>query len=244
MAKATQETVVIRPIEKASAKIRIVGDSPLIMHAWSAKAKREMLGKQLGVTKTAAREKKNPVEDFVSSMYWLTPMPEEFTAEAVAEALRTARFGFPVTAIKQAAITAAYQLGWTPNKTSLRGAFYIEPEINGYYAGDLQIAADQKSIEIIPNAFKPESMIEIKSDVPVMREDMVRLGGMGNPADVRYRGQFDNWSAELTVTYNLSGQYSLDQIVNIINAGGFACGIGEWRPEKDGSFGQFHVERA
>ena len=231
-------------IDTQEGKIRIVGDSPLIMHAWSAKAKREMLGKQLGVTKTAAREKKNPVEDFVSSMYWLTPMPEEFTAETVAEALRTARFGFPVTAIKQAAITAAYQLGWTPNKTSLRGAFYIEPEINGYYAGDLQIAADQKSIEIISNAFKPDSMIESKSDVPVMREDMVRLGGMGNPADVRYRGQFDNWSAELTVTYNLSGQYSLDQIVNIINAGGFACGIGEWRPEKDGSFGQFHVERA
>ena len=29
--------------------------------------------------------------------------------------------------------------------------------------------------------------------------------------------------------------------VNIINAGGYSCGIGEWRPERDGQSGMFHV---
>lgn len=239
--KKTEEMVIIRPVEQASVKVRIAGDSPLIMHAWSAKAKRDMLGKQIGVTKTTARERKNPIEDFCSSMYWLTPMPEDFTTEAVSEALKTARFGFPVTGIKQAAIVGAYQLGWTPNKTSLRGAFYIDPEVRGYYAGDLQIDFDRKGISVVPNVYKPMDLVEIKSDRPVMREDMVRLSGQGNTADIRYRGEFDNWYADLTVTYNVNGRYSLDQIINIINAGGFACGIGEWRPEKDGQFGMYHV---
>lgn len=33
-----------------------------------------------------------------------------------------------------------------------------------------------------------------------------------------------------------------EQIVNLFNVAGFACGVGEWRPSKDGSFGTFHVE--
>ena len=64
--------------------------------------------------------------------------------------------------------------------------------------------------------------------------------GMGS-ADLRYRGEFAGWYADLTLEYNASGNMTLDQIVNCIQAGGFACGIGEWRPEKDGSFGTFHV---
>jgi hypothetical protein len=34
----------------------------------------------------------------------------------------------------------------------------------------------------------------------------------------------------------------MEQIVNLFNIGGFACGVGEWRPGKDGSNGMFHVE--
>ncbi len=82
-------------------------------------------------------------------------------------------------------------------------------------------------------------MIEIHGDPPVLREDMVKVG-MGT-ADIRYRGEFKNWYADLVVSYNANGVYSLEQIVNIINAGGYACGIGEWRPERDGQYGMFHV---
>ena len=83
-------------------------------------------------------------------------------------------------------------------------------------------------------------MIEINSDPPVMREDMVKIG-MGT-ADLRYRGEFRNWSSDIVVDYNENGQYSLENILNIIHAGGFLCGVGEWRPEKDGQYGMFHVE--
>lgn len=240
MATKNVELVEIRPVEVKKATIRIVGDTPLITHAWSAKAKREMLEKQIGATKTKAREPKNPIEDFASSMYWLTPMPEEFTPESISEALSVQpRFGFPVTAFKQAAISSAYRMGWSKDKVSLRGAFFIEPNVDNYYGGDLYIDWDKKKINIIPNVQKPEPMIEIFSDVPVMREDMVKISG--GTADIRYRGEFRNWYADMTISYNANGRYSLEQIVNIINAGGYDCGVGEWRPERDGQYGMFHV---
>jgi hypothetical protein len=35
---------------------------------------------------------------------------------------------------------------------------------------------------------------------------------------------------------------SADQITNLFNVAGFGVGIGEWRPQKNGSFGRLHVE--
>jgi len=214
MAIKASEVIEIRPIQIKKATIHIVGDSPMIMHAWSEKAKREMLEKQMKVTKTKAKTAKNPVDDFIRSMYWLTPMPEEMTENAFNEAIANgARFGFPVTAFKQAAISAAYRMGWAKDKASLRGAFFIDCDEN--------------------------QMVEIKSDAPIMREDMVKL--QGTTADIRYRGEFRNWSADITISFNENGQYTLEQIINIINAGGYVCGVGEWRPERDGQYGMFHV---
>ena len=212
--KATTEIIEIRPIQIKKATVHVVGDTPLIMHAWSEKAKREMLEKQMKVTKTKSRDAKNPVEDFIRSMYWLSPMPEEMTMEAFEDSVANgARFGFPITAFKQAAISAAYRMGWTKDKMSMRGAFFIDGDEN--------------------------QMIEIHSDMPIMREDMVKVG-MGT-ADIRYRGEFRNWSADINISFNENGQYSLEQIINVINAGGYVCGVGEWRPERDGQYGMFHV---
>ena len=215
MATKKTEVIEIRPIEIKKVTVRVVGDTPLIMHAWSEKAKRMMLEAQMGIAKGKKKEVKNPADDFIRSMYWLTQMPEDGTMESFEEAIANgARFGFPVTAFKQAAISAAYRMGWAKDKMSMRGAFYIDSDENG--------------------------MIEIHSDTPEMREDMVKVG-MGT-ADIRYRGEFKNWYADLTISYNANGQYSLENIVNIINAGGYVCGVGEWRPERDGQNGMFHVQ--
>lgn len=214
MATKNVELIEIKPIEVKKTTIRVVGDTPLIMHAWSEKAKREMLEKQMKKTKSSAREAKNPVEDFIRSMYWLSPIPTEMSEEGFEEAIANgARFGFPVTAFKQAAISAAYRMGWSKDKMSMRGAFFIDGDEN--------------------------QMIEIHSEVPIMREDMVKVG-MG-VADIRFRGEFRNWYADMTISYNTNGQYTLEQIINIINAGGYVCGVGEWRPERDGQYGMFHV---
>ena len=73
-----------------------------------------------------------------------------------------------------------------------------------------------------------------------MREDMVKIG-MGT-ADLRYRGEFKNWYIDLILEYNKDGDVTLEQLLNVLNAGGYSCGIGEWRPERDGTFGRYHIE--
>lgn len=211
--KKSEEIIAIVPLDIKQVKIKIVGDSPLIVHAWSEKAKQMMLDTQMGKTKTSAREAKSPVGDFIDSMYWITEKPEA-TEEAFAEAVKKgAKWGFPVTGIKQAANSAAYRLKWVKNQMELRGSYFLKSEFG--------------------------ELAEIKGCVPTMREDMVRVG-MGS-ADIRYRGEFKNWYMDFVLEFNASGGMSLEQIINCINAGGYACGIGEWRPEKDGDFGKFHV---
>ena len=216
MAKKNEAAIIeIKPINIVTTTVRIAGDTPLIMHRWSEKAKRMILEKQMKKTKSGAKEAKNPVEDFIESIYWMEGKPSEYTEEAFDEACRNgARFGFPVTAIKQATISSAYRNGITKDMASLRGAFFIAGE-----GSDL--------------------LAEVKGCTPTMREDMVRVG-MG-VADIRFRGEFESWYMDLQVSYNANGAYTLDQIINLINVGGFSCGIGEWRPEKDGNYGMYHV---
>ena len=196
--------VVIPEIQQKTLVLKVVGDSPLISHKWSEKAKKEILEKQMKKA-TKAKEAKDPWMDYCESLYWLTPMPERPTQENIEQA----KFGFPATAFKAAAIDAGYQQGYLAKKTTARGAFYI--------VGD---------------------MVEIEG-TPNIREDMVKIG-MGI-ADIRYRGEFRDWSAKLTIRYN-PNVMSAEQIVNLINLGGFSNGVGEWRQSKDGCFGIFHVE--
>ena len=219
IAKKT-EVIEIKPIQMKTVEVTIVGDTPLIMHAWSEKAKRMMLEAQQGKKKGKVKEYKNPVADFITSMYWLEGMPdidgkdEEECMELFDEAIENgAKFGFPITALKQAALSAAHRFGYSKNKVSMQGIFFIETDY-----GDKLL---------------------IESDTPVMREDMVKLAT--GVADIRYRGEFRNWKTTFRLKYNENGGYSLENIINIINAGGIACGLGEWRVEKDGDFGRYHV---
>lgn len=220
--KKTEEIVEIKPIKLERVKLRVVGETPLIVHAWSEKAKRQMLEAQQGVKAGKKKEAKNPVQDFVNTAYWLTPMPEEETYEAFVDAVEAgARFMFPITALKNASVAAPYRMGWTKDKVSMRGSLWL---------------MDQN-----PNGDIPMDMMEIHYEgMPEMREDMVKVG-MG-VADLRYRMQYNNWHMDVVLEYNKSGQYSLENLLNIINAGGLVCGLGEWRNEKGGLFGRYHVE--
>jgi hypothetical protein len=68
---------------------------------------------------------------------------------------------------------------------------------------------------------------------------MVRIA-MGT-ADIRYRGEFKKWMCEITVNFDAS-MLSAEQVYNLFNRAGFAVGVGERRPEKEGAgYGRFHV---
>lgn len=188
---AERDAIEVPQITVERMSIPIIGDSPLITHKWSEKAKKEMLDKQMKVAKTA-KEAKDPQRDFEESIYY---HPE-------------GGFGFPSVAFKNAAVSACRFTDGT-KMTVARGAFHVEGEF-----------------------------VKIEDSEPTMREDMVRIG-MGT-ADIRYRAEFKNWKANVVVTFN-NKVLSRSQIVNLFNLAGFGVGVGEWRPEKDGQFGRFHV---
>lgn len=172
-------------------QVRIIGDSALICHRWSEKAKKEMLDKQMGKA-SAGKTPKDPERDYNESLY---PFPG-------------GGYGFPAIAFKNAAVSACTSLGKAVTKVAARQAFHVIGEL-----------------------------VRIEGE-PRPREDMVRIG-MGT-ADIRYRGEFPEWSTTLTIRYN-ARVLTAEQIVNLFNTAGFAVGVGEWRSEKDGGFGLFHV---
>lgn len=187
-AQATNITVPAPDIQ--TARFRLVGTSPLICHAWSEKAKKQILDKQMKKA-TPGKEAKNPEQDFLDSLY---PMPDGDG------------YGFPTIAFKAAMVRAGTYLDL--KMTFLRGAFHI-----------------------------PGELARIEGE-PQPREDMVRVG-MGT-ADIRYRGEFDPWATELTIKFN-ARVISHEQLANLLVTAGFSVGVGEWRPEKDGSYGMWEL---
>jgi len=220
-----QEVVDLPEIKVKKFKIRIVGDTPFIVHAWSEKAKKEMLDVQTGKPKKA-KEPKNPVADFINSMYWLTPMPEEMTEKAFESAIKKgAKFGMPVVMFKKAAANGARLNGAAKFNNEVFARMWVVGDAGGgEYAtikGNLKVSKD--------------------NIVPTMREDMVKIGGVTKVADLRYRGEFKNWSVDLEVTIN-SGITSIEEVINYLNLGGFSAGVGEWRINKGGIHGAYHCE--
>ena len=225
VAKKT-EVVEITPVEKLTAEITIVGESGLIVHAWSEKAKRQMLEAQQGKSVGKKKAHKNPVKDFIESMYWLDGQPEipegateEDCVKIFDDAIaKGARFGFPAVAIKKAATSAAYRQGWTKDKVTANGSFWLF-------------------------GLDGSEFVEIETDEPpIMREDMVKISN--GVADIRYRGEFRKWKCRCRISYLKNGAFSLENIISMINLGGFSCGLGEWRVEKGGLSGAFSVETA
>ena len=74
---------------------------------------------------------------------------------------------------------------------------------------------------------------------PKPREDMVRVQS-GSP-DIRYRAEFIDWRITVPVELNETA-LSMEQLVNLFRIGGFAVGVGDWRPEKGGQHGRWEVE--
>lgn len=84
-------------------------------------------------------------------------------------------------------------------------------------------------------------LLEIRSPgPPTMRSDMVRIDG-GKTCSIAYRPQFWPWEMDVRVLFN-SGMLTEAQLVNLFQVAGFAIGIGDWRPERNGTFGQFSLK--
>lgn len=189
-----KELIEIPGMDLRVLKIKIVGDTSLIMNRFTAKAMASIKEKGSGLP-SQPKVKRTPKQIFEDSLYKLP----------------NGKYYMPAGALRGAAVSACTSLGRSvATKTGMRQAFQLVEDcvvINGK---------------------------------PKMREDMGRNPSTGGGV-VLIRGEFEKWSAEFHVRYN-ARVISAAQLINLFNTAGFAVGIGEWRPEKNGNHGMFHVE--
>src|SRR3546814_16007620 len=106
----TSAAIELPPLKIETVQFLLVGDSPLIVHAWSEKAKKMMLDKQMKKA-TKAKEAKDPQADYEACFY-RTP---------------TGDYGFPTIGLKDAMVGACRFVDIT--MTEERGAFHIEGQM-------------------------------------------------------------------------------------------------------------------
>lgn len=140
--------------------------------------------------------------------------PEE-EYEAAKYRLKDGRNGFPALAFKSATVGGArFYHGLTMTGLKQTLFFRGEPGSDG------------------------QQLVAIDGE-PTMREDVVRVGRGGT--DLRYRPEFQEWSALLDVIY-VTSLLTRASVLSLIDAGGMGVGVGEWRPEKDGDFGTYRID--
>lgn len=188
----------------------IVGGTPLIVHAWSHKAKLEMLQKQVKATK-AGKEARDPEADFVSSLY---EMGEN-------------QYGFPVTGVKNCILSAAHKDRGIA-RSAVLGALFLDAEM-------------VRARPALAGAICDMPLVRIHGGSPEMREDMVKIGaGLQKVANLSYRGQFTVWALQIRGKYD-PAVVTPEALSFLIQQSGLSSGLGEWRNERRGVFGSFHL---
>jgi len=213
----------IQPLNIGRLTLRLRGTSPLVVHAFGAKARLQMLEKQMATGK-AAREPRCPVEEFLDCFYHLDgkmPVPKiddvtkekTFDEKEVADFCRNTTFLLPITGFKNAMISACRNTDFT--MTQMKQSIRLSGPDHHDWAvinGDVKCRTERLCL-------------------PVMREDIVRLAGAARTPMVRFRPMWEKWETTINVDYD-ANQFTKDQIGNIVAIAGFYVGVFEGRPER------------
>lgn len=201
------------------AQVWIVGTTPLIVHAWSEKAKKEMLAKQVKATKPG-RDLRDPQQDFVDSLYEI----------GVDKKTGRNMYGFPAMGLKNAILSVSHKDKGVA-RTSVMQSLWI----------DAPIVQTRPALE---GAVCDMPIIPIHGSAPEMREDMVKIGaGLQKTANLAYRGQFKTWAMRLDLRFNQT-TLTPEALAFLIEESGISIGIGEWRNERRGVFGSYRIASA
>lgn len=183
MAKTTKKaTAADEQLEAASSEIPklqlayfsiwICGRTPLICHAWSQKAKAEMLGKQTKRTREG-REVRNPEEDFLASLYAMAP----------------GIYGFPSMAVKKALLSCAHKDRGIPREV-VKKALWVDAEMTQTRPALAGAVCDMPLIRIWGSSPQMrEDMVRVGA-------------GMKKTASLSYRAQFEVWALHVTGQIN------------------------------------------
>ena len=125
-------------------------------------------------------------------------------------------YGLPAVAFKQSMVGATRLFGKDVSMVLVRQTIFVHGEVGE----------------------DGQPLITIEGD-PHMREDVVTVGRGGT--DLRYRPEFSEWRADITITY-VKSAFTRGSVLTLLDAAGLGVGVGECRPEKNGDFGQFKID--
>jgi hypothetical protein len=97
-----------------------------------------------------------------------------------------------------------------------------------------------KKTQLRPMLRVEGNAIPITYEEMVPRMDMVRLAGVSRTPDVRFRPMFTGWKARMIISFD--DALKVETVIDLLNRAG-KVGVGEWRPERDGTFGTYKVVR-
>jgi hypothetical protein len=148
-------------------EVWIVGDTPLIVHAWSEKARREMLQKQVKAVK-GGKDARNPEEDFRNSLY----------------EMGDGTYGFPAMGVKKALLDSAHKDKGIA-RTVLESALYLHGDMVRTRPALVNAVCDMPLLRIYgsPPQMR-EDMVRIGK-------------GLQKTANLAYRAQFTTWALKL-----------------------------------------------
>lgn len=155
-------------------KLWVVGTTPLICHAWSQKAKIEMLSKQVKAVKSG-KEARDPEQDFVDSLYEMQPNV----------------FGFPATGVKNCILSAAHKDRGVA-RSSVLSSLWIDAEMVKVRPALAGAICDMPLIRIWG------SDPEMREDMTKIGT------GLNKVANLAYRAQFSTWALRITGRFNVS----------------------------------------
>jgi hypothetical protein len=111
-----------------------------------------------------------------------------------------------------------------------KGMIAVAPYIDGLdmkrVRGSVRVIGD-----VIPITYKKElTNVKFGKD-----------SGMTKAPRKIVRPEYTDWSCKLKIVYN-STNISAEQVINLLNWAGFQVGVGGFRPEHSGNFGQYEVK--
>jgi hypothetical protein len=151
------------------------------------------------------------------------PMEEVDAAKYV---LPDGTHGFPAIAFKGAAVTACTSLS-DVTKVAARQAFRVE-------------GRPMNASGLLDGSFVRTALVPLVAHEPAIREDVVRLSGVGRTPEMRYRPEYWPWGVEVSVILNPQ-VISFGQLGTMFQAAGHGVGVGDNRPERDGDCGTFDI---
>ena len=219
----------IVPARKSFLALTIVGDTPILVHRMCERALAAIADKQNATDAVKKkREPRLPAREYSEAKYLINDSAPHLIHDEWSEEFRQEILD----------LGGAYKSrGEDVPGFPVIGVYKAMKRACKHIAG-LSMADAPAMFRIRNDGGPVAELSELKYSVNMMRRDRVVL--QGKTATVAYRPQYNDWSLRVCIEFN-PDMIAAEKIVNVLSDAG-SVGIGAWRPEKDGIFGQFHLD--